>query len=273
MKNLLILVDALTFVEARLTEPLTQQGIADAAYCSLSNLQKLFRYAFHCSVKEYVSKRRLTAAAGELAKGGRSVTDIALRYEYGSPEAFSRAFARVWGVPPSRFRETWRFTGLFPRYCPHFEGGYSMRKVDISELYDVLRGLPDTYVLCFDIVGLTGINAISHEAGDIAIREALRRLDRAATDDMLLFRIGGDEFALVSGLRTRAEVEAFCAPILAKNGEPIECAGREFPLSLWASAFCLTAAEAYSLRYAELYRHMQDTMTHNKADSGKVAFA
>ena len=65
-----------------------------------------------------------------------------------------------------------------------------------------------SYVVCFDINGLVAINDISTRAGDLAILEALTRVDSVATDDMLVLRIGGDEFALVTGLTGRAAAQA-----------------------------------------------------------------
>ena len=62
--------------------------------------------------------------------------------------------------------------------------------------------------MCFDIQNLIEINGISLKAGDRAILEAVERIDVAATDEMLLLRIGGDEFALITGLYDLAEAEA-----------------------------------------------------------------
>ena len=43
-------------------------------------------------------------SAEEIAKGDRSITDIALEYQYNSPEVFTRAFTKLWGVSPSKFK-------------------------------------------------------------------------------------------------------------------------------------------------------------------------
>jgi len=72
---------------------------------SYSGLQKLFSYAFGCSVSEYITKRRLSLASKELLSSGKSITDIAFDYQYDSPEAFSRAYQAFHGVPPSITRK------------------------------------------------------------------------------------------------------------------------------------------------------------------------
>lgn len=269
VRNFMTLADALNFIDAHLCDPISQEDIANACYCSLSSLQKLFRYAFHFSIKEYVEKRRLTCAARDVTGGEMRIADISLKYQYNSPEVFSRAFARLWGTKPSAFRKQWRFSGLFPKivdfdYIGDQERGIIMRrKVDISEVYDVLKELQGTYVLCFDIVGLVPINAISHELGDQAILETARRIEGTADENMLLFRIGGDEFALVTGLRDPEQVRVLAEAVLSANGEEIQHKGRACPLALRVGAMRMTNP---NLKYCDLYAKLQGTIDKARAD-------
>ena len=138
MKNFCIFADAMNYIENNLCSPISQDDIAAACYCSLSALQKVWRYCTHTSLKEYITKRRLTRSAEDIVRTDMTLTEIAMKYQYNSPEVFLRAFFRFWGVTPSRFKENWRSTGLFPRIIPDeqmLKGGvYMGRKVDISEL-------------------------------------------------------------------------------------------------------------------------------------------
>lgn len=270
MKNFYILVDALDVIEKNLCESFTQEEVAKACFCSLSALQKMFRYAFHASLKEYISKRRMTQAARDL-QSGLSVTETAFKYQFNAPEVFTRAFTRVWGTTPSAFKNTWKFTGIFPKIIYHDEGGQLMphRKVDISELYEVLRSKIGTYILCFDIYGLYPINEISREAGDKAIVESLHRIDEAASAEMLLFRIGGDEFALVTGLTEQDAVQKLAEQILSQNGTPIVYNGQAFPVSVWAAAFKLEK----TMRYSELFGNLQETIQQCKHDVNQLFVA
>lgn len=237
MKNAQLLVAALEIVEGRLCEPMSADDLAKACYSSCSGLQKLFRYAFRCSVSEYITKRRLSCAAQELLESGKSVTDVALDYQYGSPEAFSRAFKRFWGVSPAEFRRTRRFTDLFPKFAVESENGgivMSNRKpVDISILYDELKKLGGTYVLSTDLVHFMQVNeTYGYAAGDAVIAEAFARIERELSPDMLLFRTGGDEFAVVTRLSDAAEAEAFAKNIISRNGETIKYGEHSIPLSI-----------------------------------------
>ncbi len=273
MRNFMILSDALCFIEENICEVITQEDIAKACYCSVSSLQKLFRYAIHFTVKEYIDKRRLTCAARDIAKSELSITDIAMKYQYNSPEVFSRAFARLWNVKPSTFRKKRRFSGLFPRivdfdYIGKDERGIIMRrKVDISEIYDVLKELTGTYVLCIDIVSMLAINKISHELGDKAILETAERLESISDDNMLIFRIGGDEFAVVTCLDDIEKVRVIAKDITAMNGKVVKVKEFESPLSLRVGAMRMSNT---NIKYNELYSDMQQAINLARQNDASV---
>ncbi len=92
--------DAMAYVEENLTGEITLEGAARRAACSAYHFQRMFPYMTGVSFSEYVRRRRMTAAAMELAEGSK-VIDTALRYGYDSPTAFNRAFQSVHGLPPS----------------------------------------------------------------------------------------------------------------------------------------------------------------------------
>ena len=255
MKNFMILSDALNYIEENLRSAPEPADVAYSCHVSLSGLQKLFRYAFGISPADYISRRRITCCARELIETDRSILDIALGHGYNSPEVFTRAFTRIWGEPPASFRKKRNFAGLFPKLELNCEnGGNNMnemhRKYDISELYDYLTSRRGTYIVGFDINGLIPINNISSKAGDAAIRESLRRISEAAGEDMLVFRIGGDEFALATGTDNEAEADAVVEKVLSQNGNTFTWEGQEIPLRLW-SAKLLIADRC--IRYSDLF--------------------
>ncbi len=262
MRNLSVLVTALELIEKNLSERLCVEDLAKECYVSVSSLQKLFNYVFGFSVGEYMLKRRLSAATRELVNTKKSVTNIALTYRYTSPEAFSRAFKNFWGVSPSTFRKEYRFSELFPKFNPNLEnGGYNMsvrRKVDITELYSELKKLNNTYVLCVDICNLKSINdTYGYAAGDLIIGETARRIDSALTLDMLMFRIGGDEFVVVTGYRSVTDAEALADKITALNGNCVMYNGKEIPLSMRIG---ISKTPNDGLSYHEVFNRMHDTI-------------
>ena len=265
-RTLSALTSALEYIEQNLCEPITREDIAAHCAVSLSMLEKLFRYALHCSIKEYMTKRRVTQAAHDLLHTDLRVIDIAMKYQYNSPEVFCRAFQRVWNTRPSQFKARWRFAGIFPRRAYEYREGEDMdvarKRVDITEAYSFFKERRGTYVICADIRELIPINNLSRKAGDLAILETAMRLDRVATDDMLVLRVGGDEFALITGLSDLQAVVELQSSLAAMNGQTFEFEGKAIPLSLWLG---LTVIPDDSLRFRDFFEEMHRTITDSKA--------
>lgn len=274
MKNLYIIIESIKFIEENLCEAFTQEDIANNCFCSLSSLQKTFQYATHHSIKDYISKRRLTEAAKDLLNCNDSITDIGLKYQYGSPEVFTRAFVRVWGEKPSSFRKNRKFSQLFAPLDietmveKRKQGGnfMSRKRTDLSELYQILRERSDNYIICADMIGLMEINDKSRNAGDKAIAEAVRRMDEASTDDMLLFRIGGDEFVIVTNYTNADDAVTLAEKIVSQNGNTIECDGIEVGVGLRAGITKVSLGS--NVRYAELFNRCMESIDFTR-NSGK----
>ena len=264
MKNFMILTESIHYIEDNLQEAMSRDDIAKHSCVSLSMLEKLSHYALGMSIKRYITKRRMTQAAKDIVAGCYTITDLAMQYQYNSVEVFSRAFKDVWSVNPSEFKSNWTFTGIFPKINYEFKEGddlYMARKrVDMSEAYKYLKDKKDSYVLCFDIQNLTGFNNLSQKAGDLAILEQAARIDREATEDMLTMRIGGDEFALVTGCYQEEEARRIADAILSKNGLPIIFEGTEYLLSLW----CGITKIPESLRYSDFFTDMHKAINNSK---------
>lgn len=267
MENLLRITQALEFIEANLTEDIKTDDIANRLYCSKSSLEKLFKVVTNMSIKDYSVRRRMSLAAKDISKDcSISIMDLAMKYGYGSNEAFTRAFRSIWHVTPSAYRKNPSRFELFPALKLDQElmediTMKSRKKVDISELYDYIKERKDCYFVGVDIKSLVPINEISREAGDIAILTALRRLDQACKEDDILFRIGGDEFVALTNSKDASYAENLVKEILSHNGETFSYAGNDIPLSLYATCYKITAN---NVRYAELFSEMQ-----NRLDSVK----
>ena len=67
MKKFMILTESINFIERNLCEPITRKDISNHCYVALSTLEKLFRYALGTSIKSYISRRRMTQAAKDIA--------------------------------------------------------------------------------------------------------------------------------------------------------------------------------------------------------------
>ena len=95
---------ALWYIESHLAAPLTLDEIAGVAGISRFHLVRAFAAATGLSVMRYVRARRLSEAARALAGGAPDILTLALEADYGSHEAFTRAFRDHFGVTPEMVR-------------------------------------------------------------------------------------------------------------------------------------------------------------------------
>src|SRR5881397_3740466 len=95
---------ALWFIESHLADELTLDEIAGVAGISRFHMVRAFAAATGLSVMRYVRTRRLSEAARALAGGAPDILTLALDADYGSHEAFTRAFRDHFGVTPEAVR-------------------------------------------------------------------------------------------------------------------------------------------------------------------------
>jgi AraC family transcriptional regulator len=95
---------ALWYIESHLAEPLTLDDVSAVGGVSRFHMVRAFAAATGFSVMRYVRARRLTEAARALAAGAPDILQLALDADYGSHEAFTRAFRDHFGVTPEAVR-------------------------------------------------------------------------------------------------------------------------------------------------------------------------
>lgn len=124
---------AVDFIEAHLCEVLTIDEVAREAGLSRWHFQRIFASTVGETVGDYISTRRLSNAAFALLSSDQRVIAVALDYGYQSHAAFTRAFARVFGMTPSAFRRAKKNASivpqkirLTPQYLDHLYRGISM---------------------------------------------------------------------------------------------------------------------------------------------------
>lgn len=97
--------DMVTWVEENIENEPTLDRLAEHIGYSKFYCSAKFHEYVGISYKEYVLKRKLSLAASTLLESDDKLLDIAIRYGFSSHEAFTRAFQKHYGYPPSRFRK------------------------------------------------------------------------------------------------------------------------------------------------------------------------
>ncbi|MEU5306214.1 AraC family transcriptional regulator [Streptomyces noursei] len=98
--------EAMEHIEAHLDRPVGSVELARIAMTSEYHFRRMFSALAGMPLSEYLRRRRLTVAGAEVLAGERTLLDIAVRYGYGSGEAFARAFRSMHGVGPGEARRT-----------------------------------------------------------------------------------------------------------------------------------------------------------------------
>lgn len=107
--------NAIDYIEDHLDGKIEYDKVAQVALCSQYHFQRMFAFLIGVPLSEYIRRRRLTLAAFEIQKSNAKIIDIALKYGYSSPDAFTRAFVEVHKVTPSKAREKGISLKAYPR--------------------------------------------------------------------------------------------------------------------------------------------------------------
>ncbi len=100
------LLAVLRAMEANLEAPLSRTALARTAGLSLRQVERLFEARLGRSIHAHYLALRLDRARQLLRETALPVLEVGLATGFGSASQFSRAFARAFGQPPSRYRKT-----------------------------------------------------------------------------------------------------------------------------------------------------------------------
>ncbi|MEC0178263.1 AraC family transcriptional regulator [Paenibacillus favisporus] len=96
---------AIDYMEDHLSEDITIEEIAKQAHSSPFHFQRTFALLTDITIGDYLRRRRLSLAAKELTGTDTKIIDLACKYGYDTPEAFSKAFRKQHGVTPTEARK------------------------------------------------------------------------------------------------------------------------------------------------------------------------
>ncbi|MQY10922.1 hypothetical protein SRB5_10350 [Streptomyces sp. RB5] len=162
---------AMEHIERHLDRTVDVAELARVAATSEHHLRRMFSALAGTPLSEYVRRRRLTLAGAEVLAGRDTLLEIAVRYGYGSGEAFARAFRAMHGVGPGEARRTGAALSSQSRMAFRLtvEGRSSMR-------YRVVDRAD------FAVVGFKARVPLVHVGPNQAIIDFVRGIDRRALE-------------------------------------------------------------------------------------------
>lgn len=96
---------AIEYIESNLSNPITMVEIAQSVDISSWHFQRIFKQYVGETIGSYLGRRRLSCALEKVQGDTSKIIDVAIEYQFGSSEAFSRAFKREYGFAPSSLRK------------------------------------------------------------------------------------------------------------------------------------------------------------------------
>ncbi|GAA1674791.1 AraC family transcriptional regulator [Citricoccus zhacaiensis] len=152
-------------IEADLTAAVDVQALARTAMTSEYHFRRMFSTLAGMPLSEYVRRRRLTAATAEILDGS-TVLDVAVRYGYGSAEAFNRAFKSLHGMTPTEARRPGAVLHSQPQLRFH---------LTVEGTTDVKHRIIEK--AAFTLVGVHTRVPLIHEGENAAIADFERSID------------------------------------------------------------------------------------------------
>ncbi len=106
--------EAISYIEENLCEEINLDIVAEIACVTKDSFIRFFSYMTGMTLNEYIRRRRLTLAAGELQNSNYKVMDIAVKYGWDSADAFTKAFIRQHGITPTMARDPHESLMIYP---------------------------------------------------------------------------------------------------------------------------------------------------------------
>ena len=143
------------YIEENLTRPIRYESLSRIVGCSVYEFSRIFSFMAGMSISEYIRRRRLSQAVFDIQNSNEKIIDIALKYCYESPTAFTRAFKEVQGVAPTQAQKMNVPLKIYPpiTFALTIKGGNAMNfRIEEKE--------------SFKIIGLFGYETAECNAGD-----------------------------------------------------------------------------------------------------------
>ena len=160
---------AVRFMEHNLTKSVSLDDIADQACLSKYHFSRQFKEKTGHKAIDYLRKRRITRAAHELVTTAKPILDIAMKYQFDSQAAFTRAFRQVYQQTPNTYRKhglnllSYKRDELSPERLNHLQHNLTLEPEIVSLPMRKLTGIQTQTSLANNTVPLLWQNFVSRK--------------------------------------------------------------------------------------------------------------
>lgn len=132
---------AIQHIEDNLTNEIDFNQVSKIAGCSEYHFRRVFSYLAGMPLNEYIRLRKLSCAATYLRQNADKIIDVAMKFGYDSPDAFTKAFQAVHNVTPSQARKSNVSLKAFPpmTFQLTIQGGNVMDyRIETKEAFKIM---------------------------------------------------------------------------------------------------------------------------------------
>jgi len=104
------------YIEENLCNEISYKRLSQILGVNEYTMHRIFLFVTNYTVAEYIRKRRLSMSVLDLIEGKEKIIDIAIKYNYESAQAFSRAFKTMMGFLPSEINRYKNNIKFFSKY-------------------------------------------------------------------------------------------------------------------------------------------------------------
>ena len=108
--------ELIEYIEKNLCEEINYKAVSQILGVNEYTMHRIFLFVTNYTLANYIRKRKLSMSALDLLEGKEKIIDIAIKYNYESSQAFSRAFKAMMGFLPSEINNNKNNIKFFSRY-------------------------------------------------------------------------------------------------------------------------------------------------------------
>ncbi|MFB2346673.1 AraC family transcriptional regulator [Priestia megaterium] len=220
---------ALDYIEENLTNDIDFREVARLALCSEYHFKRMFSFLAGITLSEYIRRRRLTLAAFELKDSNIKVIDVAIKYNYSSPDSFTRAFQNLHGITPSEAKKSGSSLKAFPKmtFQLSIKGGNEMNyRIEEKEAFHIV-GIKERVPIIFHGVN-PKIAAMWESLNDETIRK-LKELSNVTPLGLLSASVNFSE----GRMEEKGQLDHYIGVATTKDC-PDHLVQLEVPVGTWA---------------------------------------
>ena len=172
---------SLSYIEKNLYDEIDYKEIEKIILSPIDVLQRFFMLNTGITLTEYIRRRKLNEAVKTLRNSNEKIIDIAVKLGYGSSDAFSLAFKRLYEISPSEARTSTVALKPFPRMVFSLSITYIEGAITVKNINEIKPFVEEQEVFVMPevrIIGITGRCKL-HTGSNDDVMEVWQRLDDA----------------------------------------------------------------------------------------------